>query len=57
MYRAIGFLVVAGFALFGASKFIEGHVVLDKEDPDELEGEVDEKDINPLRVVTDQQLA
>lgn len=29
MYHAIGFLVVAGFALFGASKFIEDHVVLD----------------------------
>ncbi len=38
MYRAIGFLVVAGFALFGASKFIEDHVVLDGEDPDQLKG-------------------
>lgn len=57
MYRAIGFLVVAGFALFGASKFIEDHVVLDKDDSDELEGEAGEKDINPLRVATDLQLA
>lgn len=57
MYRAIGFLVVAGFALFGASKFIEDHVVLEKADPDDLEGEADEGDINPSRVGTDPQLA
>ena len=57
MYRAIGFLVVAGFALFGASKFIEDHVVLEKADPDDLEGEADERDIIPSRVGTDPQLA
>lgn len=35
MYRIVGFLVVAGFALFGVSKFIEDHVVLGKDDADE----------------------
>lgn len=57
MYRAIGFLVVAGFALFGASKFIEDHVVLDGEDPDELKGGTDDSQINALRVVTGQEPA
>ena len=35
MYRIVGFLVVAGFALFGVSKFIEDYVVSGKDDDDE----------------------
>ena len=57
MYRAIGFLVVAGSALFGASRFIEDHVVLDKDNPDEREGNAGERDINPLHVATGRELA
>lgn len=57
MYRAIGFLVVAGFALFGASKFIEDHVVLGAEVPDKLKGDTDDSPNNSLRVVTVQEPA
>lgn len=31
MFRFVGFLVVTGFAIYGASKFIDGHVVGEKD--------------------------
>lgn len=48
MYRAIGFLVVAGFALFGITKFIEDHVTLGGEDTDELAGDAGKRPVNTL---------
>lgn len=30
MYRIVGWLVVTGFALYGAARFIDAHVVVSK---------------------------
>ena len=30
MFRTVGWLVVTGFALYGAAQFIKAHVVADK---------------------------
>lgn len=57
MYRVIGLLVVAGFALFGVSKFVEDHVVLGEEGPDELEEGKGERGVNTPSVAANKDSA
>jgi phosphatidylserine synthase len=38
MYRVVGWLVVAGFALYGATLFARNHIVADKTDDRKDEG-------------------